>query len=265
MMHSSLIRVRRNLWNNTSFYGRARLCSAFAGRQIGGISDLSDHFRGRTPWHSHRWANIGLVLIGALSRFSTHWPMNSNPKCSLCFRGPSPTVTAHQVAISVWPEALFLRFPIEMAASIRPCKDRHSAGSDSHPHCRRSCRRLDDLHMPDRVAFIKVDVEGHEEAVLFVQPSCCASINPSSWSRPKNAITQMRYKACPRHFSAAVTPVCSSRGQVLPVSDFVSSKHQVLNDRPPDDSYANNFVFAARDPGMIRSSLEDAVLRRKPS
>lgn len=116
-------------------------------------------------------------------------------------------------------------------------------------------RKLDDLTLPGAVGFMKIDVEGHELAVLR------GGLNALRRDRP-----QLLIEIEERHRPRSLDEVRSFLGQMSytgyffdgstlrPIDEFKISLHQHLGVPP----YINNFIFATSD---RREQLEDLTQR----
>ncbi len=115
-------------------------------------------------------------------------------------------------------------------------------------------RRLDDFAIAN-CGFIKIDVEGHEEAVLDGAANLIATqrpvlmieldetLNAGSLARTTRRLAAQRYRG-----------LFLSRGTMHPLADFDAAKHQdpsllryTRKTLPADREYINNFVFVPEE------------------
>jgi FkbM family methyltransferase len=115
-------------------------------------------------------------------------------------------------------------------------------------------RRLDDLAQGDTVGFVKIDVEGHETAVLRGGMGIIAQSRPTllieiEERHRKGALDEVRGLLQPLGYRGFYLHA----GRLQPVEGFDPQRLQnasALNDagthRLPGSTYINNFIFAAR-------------------
>jgi FkbM family methyltransferase len=133
------------------------------------------------------------------------------------------------------------------------------------------CRRLDELDLPP-LGMIKIDVEGHERAVLAGglatltrdRPVLLVEIEerhaPGATAEVPHLLAELGYDGA-----------FLLDGQVVPVRDFRPEVHQrVENAKPPGGRrrglYINNFVFTPRAAATARDSRrENGRPRRAPA
>ena len=114
-------------------------------------------------------------------------------------------------------------------------------------------KRLDDFAIAD-CSFIKIDVEGHEEAVLDGAANLIATQRPILMieldeSLNKGALARLAARYAALNYSGFFL----SHGKLRPISDFDPAHHQNaanLKPRhklPPGAEYINNFVFVPEE------------------
>ena len=114
-------------------------------------------------------------------------------------------------------------------------------------------KRLDDFQIAN-CSFIKIDVEGHEEAVLDGASVLIASQRPMLMieldeSLNKGALARLAARYAALNYRALFL----SHGKLRPVSEFDAARHQNpanLRPRhklPPGAEYINNFVFVPEE------------------
>jgi len=154
-----------------------------------------------------------------------------------------------------------LRVPVHDGQPLtsRGTLDATGHGAADHVAVDVPCHRLDDLDLP-RLGMIKIDVEGHEEAVL------AGGFATITRDRPAILVEIEE-----RHAPGATTTVPALLadlgydgaflldGQLQPLADFRLDVHQrVEHAKPPNGPrrglYINNFVFTPRAAGRGRGS-----------
>jgi FkbM family methyltransferase len=149
-------------------------------------------------------------------------------------------VRTHQIALS----------DVEGTAELSvPVGGRAGRGSIGHPgdgeHVATvTTRRLDSYALTD-VGFMKIDVEGHEEAVIRgametlarCHPVLVVEIedrhNPGATERIPAALAELGYGYA--YFEQA--------GALAPLSDFDLERHQIDVESEMSGAYVNNFIF----------------------
>lgn len=190
-----------------------------------------------------------------LSRFARDvLTFEPNPEYAALLRAAGLRTRVEAVALSSEPGEGFLRFPsfegmehggmASLASKAVP--DRVLSREIAVP-----LRRLDE-YLLDDVGFIKIDVEGHEEAVLAgaeetidrCRPAMLVEIeersNPGGLARIAQRLVRWGYDCSFLH-----------AGRRLPLAEFDPSKHQAWLDEVRKRSrlsrvkYINNFIFVS--------------------
>jgi FkbM family methyltransferase len=120
-------------------------------------------------------ASIGLWTVQlakvAASRDALLWAFEPNPantawiRRNVALNDLSGTVTVCEMGLGDRAESLVL-VGSEYGVGNGAIELEPSEGTDKHPRIPITLRRLDDIALPARVSFIKIDVEGYEAAFL---------------------------------------------------------------------------------------------------
>ena len=182
----------------------------------------------------------------------------ANPAVAQFARAVAPrNVEVINVALSSAPGRATLKIPrnpkgetVDELATIEPGNPLH-AGDAAATEV--EMKRLDDLDIAN-CSFIKIDVEGHEEAVLDGAAALIASQRPVLMieldeSLNKGALARLATRYAALNYRAFFL----SHGKLRPVSEFDPARHQNaanLKPRhtlPPGVEYINNFVFVPEE------------------
>jgi hypothetical protein len=151
-------------------------------------------------------------------------------------------VTTHDVALSDTEGTAVLSMPDDLGSGRATIAS--ATGTEIAPV---QTRRLDSYELTD-VGFMKIDVEGHEEAVLKgaldtldrCRPNLVVEIeerhNPGALSRIPLRLAELGY--------AHAYFLC--RGALVPLDRFDLQTHQLNVESPISPDYVNNFVFATQ-------------------
>ena len=144
---------------------------------------------------------------------------------------------------------------IDELATIESANPLHASDSDS---VQIEMKRLDDMGIAN-CSFIKIDVEGHEEAVLEGASALIAAQRPVlmvELNEDFNPGVVTRLAA--RYATLNYRGVFLSQGTLHPINAFDPARHQDpdnLKPRhklPPGREYVNNFVFVPKEKGRAR-------------
>lgn len=200
-------------------------------------------------------ASIGMYTH-ELSRYARKvMAFEANPAvAALTRRGAARNVEVLNIALSSRAGRTALKIPrnaggaaIEELGTIEPGNPLHASDSDT---LQIETKRLDELGITN-CSFIKIDVEGHEEAVLEGASDLIAAqrpvlmaeldeiLNPGSVDRFAANLVAQRYRG-----------FFLSRKKLHPIESFEPAVHQdqalLVYSRkslPADREYINNFVF----------------------
>jgi FkbM family methyltransferase len=181
-------------------------------------------------------------------------------------RVASRKVRVINVALSDENGRAKLRIPLNMRggttndlATIAPG---NSLDSQEFVTAEVEAKRLDDYDFDD-CGFIKIDVEGHEDAVLagaenLIQKSHPVLMIELDEGQNPGAIRRVTTRLSQRSYNAYFL----SRGELLPISEFRIEQHQNMEAfmaLPPRErrraEYINNFIFIPREmrpPSIVR-------------
>jgi FkbM family methyltransferase len=186
-------------------------------------------------------AHRGLWTFRMSARASAVHAFEPNPDLfAYLSRARLRSVTTHDVALSDSDGTAVLSMPEGMGTGLATI-----ATAAGHNIATVETRRLDSFEFTD-VGFLKVDVEGHEEAVLRgststlqeSRPTLCVEIeerhNPGALDRIPAALAELGYAHSYYLF----------RGQLNPMETFNVERHQLEVPSATSPDYVNNFVFA---------------------
>ena len=181
----------------------------------------------------------------------------ANPAVAQFARAVAPrNVEVVNVALSSAPGRATLKIPrnpggatVDELATIEPGNPLHASDSDTEVEM----KRLDDMGIAN-CSFIKIDVEGHEEAVLDGAADLIAAQRPVLMieldeSLNKGALARLAARYAALNYRAFFL----SHGKLRPVSEFDPARHQnAANLRPRHKlprgvEYINNFVFVPEE------------------
>ena len=179
----------------------------------------------------------------------------ANPAVAQFARAVAPrNVEVINVALSSAPGRATLKIPrnsggatVDELATIELGNPLHAGNSDT---IQVEMKRLDDMGIAN-CSFIKIDVEGHEEAVLDGAANLIAAQRPVLMTELDESLNQGALtRLAAQYASLNYRAFFFSRGKLRPVSEFDPARHQnAANLRPrhklpPGAEYINNFVFA---------------------
>jgi FkbM family methyltransferase len=165
-------------------------------------------------------------------------------------RTSAANVEIHEVAVSDHDGVATLSVPLDGDEAV------HSLASIEHPHDERSCAtelvrtaRLDSV-IKEEVAFVKVDVEGHELQVLNGATGVLERSKPIFLVESEERHRQSTTASVFEFFRArGYDGLFVLDGEILPVSEFDPHTMQDTNSLLPNggrkegQSYINNFFF----------------------
>jgi FkbM family methyltransferase len=182
----------------------------------------------------------------------------ANPAVAQFTRTVAPrNVEVINVALSSAAGCATLKIPrnpkgdaVSELATIEPGNAVHAIDSDT---VQVELKRLDDMGIAN-CSFIKIDVEGHEEAVLDGASGLIAAQRPVLMieldeSLNKGALARL----AARYAALSYRALFLSHGKLRPVSEFDPARHQnAINLKPrhklpPGAEYINNFVFVPEE------------------
>jgi FkbM family methyltransferase len=203
-------------------------------------------------------ASIGIYAAEMARHAGRVIAFEPNPAVAQFARAVAPrNVEVVNVALSSAPGRATLKVPrnpkrgtIDELGTIDP-------GNPLHAHdavaIEIETKRLDDFAISN-CSFIKIDVEGHEEAVLDGAVEMIAAQRPLLMieleeSRNKGALARL----ASRYAALKYTVLFLSQGKLCPVAEFEPTHHQnpaALTARhtlPRGGEYINNFVFVPEE------------------
>lgn len=202
---------------------------------------------GSYTWHLARLARV-------VHAFEPIPSVAFNLRSAFAFgRAGRVSVKVHRVALSDCSGSTMLRIPLhrdEMVTGLATIENTGLLSDLPTRAIRVRVARLDDFAFDGRIGFIKIDVEGHEEAVLFGasetlrkhRPAIYIESNGGAVRRVTKFLCQFGYKGWFRYGKASV-----------PVEQFDPQQHQpndALNElRQPTGrgQYVSNFLFSTSD------------------
>ncbi len=163
------------------------------------------------------------------------------------------TVHVHNLALSDRPGRATLRIPLHRGAPVTGLAT--LAGGDrlsdlAVRQIRIRLNRLDDMNLAGHIGFIKIDVEGHELAVLHGAMRTLQVHMPALWIEI-GADTMRPVAALLRDLGYSGS--FSFRGRTCPVEQFDARLHQpaaalnALRQPMTSDPYVSNFLFVRAD------------------
>lgn len=182
-----------------------------------------------------------------------------------CHRGLSAwagqrrDIAIHAVALSATEGEGTLTVPIDADGTEHDSSGslEHASDGDAH-HITVPLRTLDSFGF-DRIAFIKIDVEGHEASVIAGAHATIAAGRPA-----------LLVEIEQRHLSRPIADVFGEvaalgyrgyfqkNGRMTPIADFDAAVDQAPENLGPGGEYRNNFLFldaAAVDTGKYRTVI----------
>ena len=182
----------------------------------------------------------------------------ANPAVAQLARVVAPrNVEVINMALSSAPGRATLKIPrrpggttVDELATIEPGNPLHASDSDT---LQIEMKRLDDFDIAN-CSFIKIDVEGHEEAVLDGASALIASQRPIlvielDESMNKGALARL----ADRYAALDYRTLFLSHRKLRPVNEFDPALHQNADNLkprhklPPGAEYINNFVFVPEE------------------
>jgi FkbM family methyltransferase len=184
------------------------------------------------------WAEVMRHHAAAVHAFEP------NPKMfRLLERGAASGVTVHSVALSNASGAAELRVPrgsrgySNQGASLSPEK----VGNGVYGAVTVEARKLDDMDLGD-IGFMKVDVEGHELAVLEGARETLQRCRP-------NLIIEMEEKHTKRPIGEMIAEVCAYGYEAFALDGFLLRRVRAIDllqrhsQVPPGGRYIFNWIF----------------------
>lgn len=167
-----------------------------------------------------------------------------NPKMfRLLERGAAPTVTPHAIALSDASGTAELRIPrgrrgySNQGASL----SREKIGDDEYGAVPIETRRLDDMDLGD-IGFMKVDVEGHELAVLKGAKETLRRCRP-------NLVIEMEERHSKIPIAEMIAEVCAYGYDAFALDGLLLRRVETLDlvrrhsQLPPKGQYIFNWIF----------------------
>ncbi|MEJ0078868.1 MAG: FkbM family methyltransferase [Alphaproteobacteria bacterium] len=202
--------------------------------------------------------SIGIYAAEMARYASKVIAFEANPAVAQFARMVAPrNVEVVNVALSSAPGRATLKIPlnprgetIDELATIETGNPLHAGESGSVDV---DMKRLDDVGITS-CSFIKIDVEGHEEAVLEGASSLIAVQRPTLMieldeSLNKGALARLSARYAALNYRVFFL----SHGKLRPVSEFDPARHQNATNLkprhklPPEAEYINNFVFVPEE------------------
>jgi FkbM family methyltransferase len=182
----------------------------------------------------------------------------ANPAVAQFARAVAPrNVEVVNVALSSAPGRATLKIPrnpggatVDELATIEPGNPLHASDSDT---LQVEMKRLDDMGVAN-CSFIKIDVEGHEEAVLDGAANLIAAQRPVLMIELDESLNQGALaRLAERYAAISYSGFFLSQGKLQAVSEFDPARHQNADNLkprhklPPGVEYINNFVFVPEE------------------
>ncbi len=193
-------------------------------------------------------ANFGPYTYALARRSSRVHAFEPNPVCATALRSwRAPNVLVHQVALSDRSGTATLTIPLDGSVE-RPTQASIAATGDGRT-VEVATATLDDFGL-DRLDFVKIDVEGHERAVIDGADATLRRCRPlilieiaarllTGDTVPEDVIESIRSRAYEGVLLAPSGDVDARR--------FDAAIHQPLVDGRRGDGYANMFLFRPID------------------
>jgi FkbM family methyltransferase len=182
----------------------------------------------------------------------------ANPAVAQFARTVAPrNVEVINVALSSAPGRATLRMPRSPKGDTVDELATIEAGSTTHASNTASIdvelKRLDDFSIAN-CSFIKIDVEGHEEAVLDGAARLITSQRPVLMIELDESLNQGALARLREHYAAlGYRGFFLSHGTLRPISEFDPARHQNAENLKPRHKlprgaeYINNFVFVSEE------------------
>lgn len=204
-------------------------------------------------------ASIGIYAAEMARYAGIVIAFEANPEvAAFTARVASRNVEVVNVALSSTQGRATLKIPlnpkgrtVDELATIEPSNTMHAGESGSMEI---ETKRLDDFNIAN-CSFIKIDVEGHEEAVLDGAAALIATQRPVLMIELDETLNRGALtRATARYAALAYRGFFLSHGRLRPVAEFDAARDQDVallkysrHRLPPGREYINNFIFVPEE------------------
>jgi len=207
-------------------------------------------------------ANIGVYTHGLARRFAVVHAFEPNPSVRGRLQAlSSPTVQVWPVGLSDTPQHVDLVVPVARTGEVSGLGSLEPGVHDGEGVVRHPAQvvRLDDLGF-ERVGLIKVDVEGHESAVLrggsrLLESAKAIVVVESEDRHRPGAPIEVRQQLAELGYRGFF----AFRGEVLEAEAFSVAAHQAPSLELSASGYAHMFVYTNSDPTPVVAALKSVA------